>query len=165
VRRNTRRGKKGGWRVRSYEVIFILDPALGDDGVDAAIAAASGVVAKEGGEVAEVQKWGKKRLAYEIKKRRDGHYVFLRLRAPVKAVAELERHLNIAEPVLKFLTVLAQASQRKFGKAKKPAAAPQEPGIHGAGTPDVAMGTPDAAAGPDGGVVSARRTDAEVQEA
>jgi small subunit ribosomal protein S6 len=155
VRGRTCRGKKGGWRVRSYEVIFILDPALGDDGVDAAIAAASAVVVRAGGEVAEVQKWGKKRLAYEIKKRRDGHYVFLRLRAPVKAVAELERHLNIAEPVLKFLTVLAQVSQRKFGKAKKAVAAPQEPGIHGAGTPDVA-------AGPEGGAVSARRTDAEV---
>ncbi len=114
--------------MRSYEVIFILDPALSDEGVDAAIAAASGVVAKEGGEVAEIQKWGKKRLAYEVKKRREGHYVFLRLQAPVKTVAEVERHLNIAEPVLKFLTVLAQAPRRKFGKAKPSATVPQEAG-------------------------------------
>lgn len=112
--------------MRSYEVIFILDPALADDAVDAAIAAASGVVTKEGGTVAEVQKWGKKRLAYEVKKRREGHYVFLRLQAPVKAVAELERHLNIAEPVLKFLTVLAQRPTRRFGKAKPSATIPQE---------------------------------------
>ncbi|HWT77610.1 MAG TPA: 30S ribosomal protein S6, partial [Candidatus Methylomirabilis sp.] len=114
--------------MRSYEVIFILDPALADDAVDGAIAAASGVVTKEGGEVVEVQKWGRKRLAYEVKKRREGHYIFLRLRAPVKAVSELERHLNIAEPVLKFLTVLAPAPQRKFGKAKTPATIPQEVG-------------------------------------
>jgi small subunit ribosomal protein S6 len=133
--------------LRAYEVIFILDPALGDDGVDAAIAAASGVVVKEKGEVAEVQKWGKKRLAYEIKKRREGHYVFLRLQAPVKAVAELERHLNIAEPVLKFLTVLAQVPQRRrIGKTKTPATAPQESGTQGE-------------------AVTTRRTDAEVQEA
>jgi len=112
--------------LRSYEVIFILDPALGDEGVDAAIAAASSVVAKEGGEVAEVQKWGKKRLAYAIKKRREGHYVFFRLQAPVKAVAELKRHLNIAEPVLKHLTVLMETSQRRVGRAKKTSAAPQE---------------------------------------
>ncbi len=112
--------------MRSYEVIFILDPALGDEGVDAAIAAASGVVTKAGGEVAEVQKWGKKRLAYEVKKRREGHYVFLRLQAPVNAVAELERHLNIAEPVLKFLTVLTPVPRRKFGKAKPSATIPQE---------------------------------------
>ncbi len=139
--------------MRSYEVIFVLEPALGDDGVDAAIAAASGVATKEGGEVVEVQKWGKKRLAYEIKKRREGHYVFLRLQAPVKAVAELQRHLNIAEPVLKFLTVLAQAPRRRVGKAKGPAAASPE-----------SVG-PTAAAGTHGSTVGTRRTGAEAQEA
>jgi small subunit ribosomal protein S6 len=117
---------RGGDRVRSYEEIFILDPGLGDDGVDAAIAAATAVVTKEGGEVAEVQKWGKKRLAYEIKKRREGHYVFLRLRAPVKAVREIERHLNIAEPVLKYLTVFVPPPRRTVAKAKKTAAASAE---------------------------------------
>ena len=114
--------------MRSYEVIFILDPALADDAVDGAIAAASGVVTKEGGEVVEVQKWGKKRLAYEVKKRREGHYVFLRLRAPVKAVSELERHLNIAEPVLKFLTVAEQKPMRRRGKAKPSTTLPQDAG-------------------------------------
>ncbi|HSB79649.1 MAG TPA: 30S ribosomal protein S6 [Candidatus Methylomirabilis sp.] len=108
--------------MRSYEVIFILDPALADDAVEAAILAAKGVVTKEGGEVAEVQKWGKKRLAYEIKKRREGHYVFFRISAPAKAVVELERHLKIAETVLKYLTVLMQTSGRKFGKPKTPVA-------------------------------------------
>jgi hypothetical protein len=67
----------------------------------------------------------------------------------VKAVSELERHLNIAEPVLKFLTVVAQAPQRRIGKGKAPATAPQEDG-----TPDV--GTHD---------VGTRQTGAEVQEA
>jgi small subunit ribosomal protein S6 len=106
--------------VRAYEVIFILDPALADDGIEAAITAAKGVLAKVGGEVAEVQKWGKKRLAYEVKKRREGHYVYLRVQAPAKAVAELERHLKIAEPVLKFITVLMPAPPR--GGVKSPAA-------------------------------------------
>ena len=114
--------------MRSYEVIFILDPALADDAVDGAITAASGVVTKEGGEVVEVQKWGRKRLAYEVKKRREGHYVFLRLRAPVKTVSELERHLNIAEPVLKFLTVAEEKPMRRRGKAKPSTTLPQEAG-------------------------------------
>jgi len=112
--------------VRSYEVIFILDPALADDGVEAAVVAAKGVLAKAGGEVAEVQKWGKKRLAYDIKKRREGHYVYFRAQAPGKAVAELERHLKIAEPVLKYITVLIEKPRRKAVKAAAvaPASAP-----------------------------------------
>jgi small subunit ribosomal protein S6 len=115
--------------VRSYEVIFILDPALGDDGVEAAATAAKAVLTKAGGEVLEIQKWGKKRLAYDIKKRREGHYVYFRAQAPGPAVAELERHLKIAEPVLKFITVLVQAPRRKAIKASAPApveAAPAE---------------------------------------
>jgi small subunit ribosomal protein S6 len=115
--------------VRSYEVIFILDPALADDGIEAAITAAKGAVTKAGGEVAEVQKWGKKRLAYEIKKRREGHYVYFHVQAPAKAVADLERHLKIAEPVLKYLTVLMQAPRRRAEKTPPSVAveaAPQE---------------------------------------
>ena len=112
--------------MRSYEVIFILDPGLGDDGVEAAIAAAVGVLTREGGEVPEIQKWGKKRLAYEIKKRREGYYVYLRFQAAARAVTELERHLNIAEPVLKSLKVLMPAPRRKVGKPKAPALATAE---------------------------------------
>ena len=119
--------------MRSYEVIFILDPALADDGVEAAVVAAKGVLAKAGGEVTEVQKWGKKRLAYDIKKRREGHYVYFRAQAPGKAVAELERHLKIADPVLKYITVLMETPRRKAVKAAAPtsgaAPAPEAPEV------------------------------------
>ncbi len=104
--------------LRPYEVIFILDPALADDGTDAAITAAKAVVTRENGEVVEVQKWGKKRLSYEIKNRREGHYIFFRLSAPAKAVSELERHLKHAEPVLKYLTVLVETPRRAAEKEK-----------------------------------------------
>ncbi len=107
--------------LRPYEVIFILDPALADDGTEAAINGAKAVVTRENGEVVEVQKWGKKRLAYEIKKRREGHYVFFRLSAPPNAVTELERHLKHAEPVLKFLTIRVETPRRAAEKGKAPA--------------------------------------------
>jgi small subunit ribosomal protein S6 len=79
-----------------------------------------------GGEVLELQKWGKKRLAYEVKKRREGHYVYLKLKAPAKGVHELERHFKIAESVLKSLTVVLEVSQRTIGKRKKSAPRPTE---------------------------------------
>jgi small subunit ribosomal protein S6 len=110
--------------VRTYEVIFILDPGLADDGVDAAANAAKAVVAKEGGEVVEVQKWGKKRLAYEVKKRREGHYVYFKVQAGPKAMSELTRHLKIAEPVLKQLQVLMPVPPKRAAKAAAPAAEP-----------------------------------------
>jgi small subunit ribosomal protein S6 len=117
--------------LRSYEAIFILDPGLGDEAVESAIAAASEVVRAAGGQVPEVQKWGKKRLAYEIKKRREGHYVYLKLQAPARAVVELERHLKIAESVLKYLTVLMESPRRPVGKGKpkRSAVGPAEPTI------------------------------------
>ena len=119
--------------MRSYEVIFILDPALADDGVEAAVVAAKGVLSKAGGEVTEVQKWGKKRLAYDIKKRREGHYVYFRVQAPGKAVVELERHLKIADPVLKYITVLMETPRRKAVKAAAPTSgagpAPEAPEV------------------------------------
>jgi len=110
--------------VRTYEVIFILDPGLADDGVDIAVNAAKAVVSKEGGEVTEVQKWGKKRLAYEVRKRREGHYIYFKVQAEPKAMRELSRHLKIAEPVLKQLQVLMPVPPKRAAKAAAPAAEP-----------------------------------------
>jgi len=107
--------------VRTYEVIYILDPALADDGVESSAQAAKEVLTREAAEVLEIQKWGKKRLAYEIKKRREGHYVYFRVQAEPKAMAELERYLKIAEPVLNYL--IHRVEERREA-APKPAAAP-----------------------------------------
>ena len=110
--------------MRAYEVIFILDPGLTDEAVEAAVNAAKAVLSKEGVEPEEVQKWGKKRLAYEIKKRREGHYIYLKVQAAPKAMAELGRHLRMADTVLKQLTVLVPAPSRRRGAKVKPSAAP-----------------------------------------
>ncbi len=100
-----------------YEVIFILDPVLAEDGVEAEIGAVREVAAKKGSETLEVQKWGKKRLAYEVKKRRDGQYVLMKVRGEAGVVADLERHFRISETVLKGIVVRAEEPRKTRFKA------------------------------------------------
>src|SRR5574337_1279906 len=95
-------------RVSQYEVIVILDPALTEDGVETEIDGLREVVAKKGGQVLEVQKWGKKRLAYEVKKRREGQYVLMRMESVGGVVADLERQVRITETILKGTVVRAE---------------------------------------------------------
>jgi len=104
--------------VNSYEVIFILDPALTEDGAEAEISAIREVAAKKGAEVLEIQKWGKKRLAYEVKKRRDGQYVLMKVKGMASVVADLERHFRITETVLKGIVVRAEAPRKSRYQAK-----------------------------------------------
>ncbi len=104
--------------MRSYEVIFILDPALTEESVEAEIDAVREVVSKNGGEVLEVQKWGKKRFAYEVKKRRDGQYVLLNVRGTASVVGDLERHFRITEAVLKGIVVRPEEPRKSRFKAK-----------------------------------------------
>ncbi len=120
--------------MNSYEVIFILDPALTEDGVETEVGSVREVVAKKGGEVAEVQKWGKKRLAYEVKKRKDGQYVMMRVGGPSGVVSDLERYFRLTETVLKGMVFRAEDPRKTRFKAKPhrsregPAGAVQEVG-------------------------------------
>lgn len=91
--------------MKPYEVIVILDPALTDEGIDGEVGAVREMVARRGGETLEVQKWGKKRLAYEINRRRDGHYVLVKIGGTAGVVTDLERHFRITEAILKGMVV------------------------------------------------------------
>ncbi len=100
--RNQRREESG---VPQYEIIVVFDPALGDEAVDGETNQLREVVNRLRGTVVEVQKWGKKRLAYEIRRRREGHYVFLKVEGPPGVAAEVERHGRVTETVLRAMTV------------------------------------------------------------
>lgn len=114
---------------RVYEILFIADPALGEPEVDALTATIQGFAEKEGGKIQKVEKWGKKRLAYTIKKQREGSYVLLTVEGGAALVAEVERRIRVIDGVLKFITVrvdedLKKAARRKArrGDDKRPAA-------------------------------------------
>lgn len=114
---------------RVYEILFIADPGLGEPEVDALTATIQGFAEKEGGKIQKVEKWGKKRLAYTIKKQREGSYVLLTVEGGAALVAEVERRIRVIDGVLKFITVrvdedLKKAARRKArrGDDKRPTA-------------------------------------------
>jgi small subunit ribosomal protein S6 len=92
--------------VTKYETTFILDPGLDEAKVNEEVDHVVQWIKGQGGEVLEVQRWGKRRLAYEIGRRRDGIYTLLLYQGPGAIVKELERRFRLNESVLRSLTVL-----------------------------------------------------------
>ena len=90
--------------MRKYEVMYILRPDLDQEAVQAAIERFQGVI-NNGGEITNQEVMGKRRLAYEIQKYRDGIYVVVNFNATAETVAELERVLRISDEVIRFLIV------------------------------------------------------------
>jgi len=123
---------------RTYEILFIADPNLGEPEVDALTTVVQGYAEKEGGRIAKVEKWGKKRLAYIVNKHREGSYVLLTVEGKAALVKEVERRIRVTDGVIKFITVrvdeeLRKAEGRKArrvaeeAKRRRPAAAAPRP--------------------------------------
>lgn len=91
--------------MTKYETTFILEPGLDDARVNEEVERVSGWVKDLGGELIEVQRWGKRRLAYEIGKRRDGIYTLVLYQGGGPLVKEIERRLRLNESVMRALTV------------------------------------------------------------
>lgn len=127
--------------MRTYEVVFVAAPTVTTEELDAFIGLAQSVVESRNGKVLKVDNWGKKPLAYKIKKFRDGFYVVLTMEADGAAIAELERRFRVTDFIIRFLSVridedmkrsekLKAARQRKSGgrAATQTPAAPPQPG-------------------------------------
>jgi small subunit ribosomal protein S6 len=92
--------------VTKYETTFILEPGLDDARVNEEVERTSQWIKDLGGEVLEVQRWGKRRLAYEIGKKRDGIYTLIIHQGEGPQVKELERRLRLNESVMRVLSVV-----------------------------------------------------------
>ncbi|WP_028594537.1 30S ribosomal protein S6 [Paenibacillus assamensis] len=88
--------------MRKYELMYIIRPDIEQDAVQAAVEKFQGVISN-GGEITKHDVMGKRRLAYEIKKFRDGHYVLVNFTAEPAVVAELDRQLKISDDVIRHL--------------------------------------------------------------
>lgn len=92
--------------MTKYETTFILEPGMDETRVGDEIERVSQWIKDLGGEVLEVQRWGKRRLAYEIHKKRDGIYTLILYSGPGPVVREVERRLKLNEAVMRVLTTI-----------------------------------------------------------
>ena len=104
--------------VRVYEVMFIVRPDAAEEDVDKLIAGFSATVTGGGGVVKTVEKMGRRKLAYMVRKFNDGNYVLLTIEANGPVVLELERRLRVTEPVIKFITVRIDEEEKRLAKVK-----------------------------------------------
>jgi small subunit ribosomal protein S6 len=92
--------------MRRYEVVFVLAPTMTDEEVDQMVESYSTVAQEVGAEVVQVDKWGKRRLAFPVQKHNEGYYTVLTLEEEAaKSVAELERRFKVSDSVIRFLSV------------------------------------------------------------
>ena len=90
--------------MRKYEVIFIIKPA-DEDSIAATIAKYENLINNNGGNVDKIDRWGKRRLAYEVKDHSEGVYVLIYFTAEPKAVFELERVMKISDDILRHMVI------------------------------------------------------------
>ncbi len=95
--------------MRSYEIAYIADPELDEQALGALEDKVKGWVEVAGGQVTKVDRWGRRRLAYPIRKRMDGFYVILEARLPARASLPLERDLRLTEQVLRYMITLQES--------------------------------------------------------
>ncbi len=89
--------------MRPYEIVFIAHPDLDENALNETTEKVKGWIAAAGGEVTKIEPWGKRHMAYAIRKRREGYYVLLEANMPPTAVAELERNMRLHEPIMRYL--------------------------------------------------------------
>ena len=92
--------------MTKYETVFVLDPSFDEAKAGEEADRVTGWIGDVGGEVVEVQKWGKRRLAYEIERKRDGVYTMIVWNGSGGMVNEVERRLRLNENVMRALTTL-----------------------------------------------------------
>jgi len=94
--------------LRDYELVVVIDPEIDEEKLSATLDRISQFVTTRGGEVIDVDRWGKRKLAYPIKRRSEGDYVITHFRLEPSQTAELEASLRLSEEVLRHLLVRSE---------------------------------------------------------
>jgi len=103
---------------RFYEVMFIVRPDVLDEDLDKLIAGIETTITSGGGAIRSIEKLGRRKLAYTVRKFNDGNYVLLTVDADGKLIAEVERRLRVLEQVIKYITVRMDEETKRLDKVK-----------------------------------------------
>jgi small subunit ribosomal protein S6 len=90
--------------MKAYELLYIIRPDLDDEAIATTVDKFSEVVTNNGGTDVTVDKWGKRRLAYEINDYREGFYILMNFNGEARTAQEVERVMKISDTVVRFLT-------------------------------------------------------------
>jgi small subunit ribosomal protein S6 len=134
--------------MRPYEVMIILDPTLEEAALREQVDRSTDIIRSAGGSPGRVDRWGKRRLAYEINHQREGYYVLVEATAEPEAMATLDRALHLADEVLRHKVI--RIPDRVAGRASRSVPPPGEPEPPSSpAAPDAAVGlaAPEAASG------------------
>ena len=104
--------------MRNYEVVFVAAPTLTSEELDGFINHTQTVVEGKNGKVVKVDNWGKKSLAYKIKKFREAYYVVLSIEGDGSAIAELERRFRVTDYIIRFISVRIDEDVKRSEKIK-----------------------------------------------
>jgi small subunit ribosomal protein S6 len=112
--------------MRKYEAIFILDPDLEEEQAQTAIEKVKGIITQTNGEILKVEDWGKRKLAYEVKKKSKGHYILIHFSGTPTLLSELERNFRVMDAVIKFQSVRLDERQASASEGPLPEEPPEE---------------------------------------
>jgi small subunit ribosomal protein S6 len=97
--------QSGGFTVPSYELVFIFKPELTEDDFAKSLGKVNDLISKLGGIVNDTNQWGKRKLAYPIKRQIEGNYVLEKVQIKQAALKELDAGLKLMEDVLRYLFI------------------------------------------------------------
>ena len=145
--------------MHEYELCLVVNARIGDDERAAVVEKAKGYIVRFGGEVGEVEEWGKRKLAYEIQKMGEAYYYFIPFTAGPQCPNDLEKEMRIMENVLRYL-IVRQDGEDEFHlnvAAEEPEEAPEAEAV--------AEEAPAEAAAEEAPAEEAPAEDAEAEEA
>ena len=104
--------------MRNYEVVFVAAPTLASEELDSFIEHIQTVVESKNGKVVKIDNWGKKSLAYKIKRFREGYYVVLTIEGDGSAITELERRFRVTDYIIRYISVRIDEAVKRSDKLK-----------------------------------------------